>query len=241
MKMSDLIRICYGACPKEIAWSPHELYGEYNIEDHNKTVKKVLYCVTPTQQVLAHFRKHGYDLLISHHPYLTNVPQLIFHTALDCVEIGGLNTQWRDAIGMLPGYCHFDGTLGWVGEIPPVEFTELINKVKNFAGKIDGQIYLDPSIKKIKSVVICSGLGGLVAEQALETGADCFLLGESLLSAEEMGFKATIEVGHTASEWCGVNLFRDILKGVQVDLTPATLDVFGKEFYRPNGRKHKEL
>jgi len=53
--LKNLIKVCYAACPKEIAWTPQEAYGEFNIEDHNKVVRRVLYCVTPTQQVQAYF------------------------------------------------------------------------------------------------------------------------------------------------------------------------------------------
>ena len=235
MRMSDLIKVCYAACPKEIAWTPHEAYGEFNIEDHNKVVKRVLYCVTPTQQVQAYFLKHKYDLLISHHPYPTRkIPQLIFHTALDCCENGGLNDMWRDAVGLHLGYSHFDGMLGWTGEIEPIPFNELVEKVRLFSGKIDGQVYVRDSIKSklIKSVVICSGLGGLVLEQARQTKADCYILGENTCLAEDTGFLSVIEIGHTASEWCGVLFFRKLLRGVTVDLAPCDIDVFGTEVFR---------
>jgi putative NIF3 family GTP cyclohydrolase 1 type 2 len=131
MKMADLIRVAKSACPEEIAWTRGEAYGEYNIEDYNKDVKKVLYCVTATPHVVDYFQKNGYDLLISHHPFRTSVPQLIFHTALDCCE-GGLNDQWRDHLQLKAPYKHFDGTLGWHGEIDPMPFQDLVQKVAQF-------------------------------------------------------------------------------------------------------------
>ena len=116
MKMGDLIRVCYTACPKEISWDRmrREAYGAYGIEDHNKTVKKVLYCVTPSHEIESYAKDHGYDLVISHHPTYAcrGIPHLIFHTALDCCE-GGLNDMWRDHLGLHASSRHFDGRLGW--------------------------------------------------------------------------------------------------------------------------------
>ena len=230
MKMADLIRVAKSACSEEIAWTRGEAYGEYNIQDYNKDVKKVLYCVTATPHVVDYFKKNGYDLLISHHPFRTSVPQLIFHTALDCCE-GGLNDQWRDHLQLKAPYKHFDGTLGWHGEINPIPFQELVRKVALFSGSktIDGEIYCDKPNRLIKSVVICSGLGGMVTELAHATGADCYIIGEKIQSGKTSGFKAMIETGHTNSEWMGVLLFKKILRGVQVDLVPQELDYFGRE------------
>lgn len=230
MKMSDLIRVCKAACPAEIAWTPGEYYGEYNIDDYNKTVTKVLYCVTATRDVVAYFKKNGYDLLITHHPFRENVPQLIMHTALDCCE-GGLNDQWRDHLELKAPYKHFDGTLGWHGEITPTPFDELCKKVAQFTASktIEGEMYCADPKKLIKTVVICSGLGGMVNELAVATGADCYILGEATMPGKKTGFKAMIETGHTNSEWMGVLLFRRILKGVQVDGAPKEIDYFGHE------------
>ncbi len=216
------------------AWIRDELYGEYNIENYGKTVKKVLYCVTPTREVLAHFYRHEYDLLISHHPFLVPVPQLIFHTALDCCE-AGLNDQWRDHIGLHVPYRHFDGTLGWYGEIDPIPFPLLCQRVKQLSNHIDGETWsVDPNFV-VKTVVICSGLGGAVNEQALSTQADCYIIGENVMQAQHTGFSAVIETGHTNSEWMGVRLFQRILKGVQVDLAPQSIDYYGKEVRRQRG------
>jgi putative NIF3 family GTP cyclohydrolase 1 type 2 len=244
MKMSDLIRVAKSACPEDVAWTRREPYGEHNIFDYNQTVKKVLYCVTPTPHVIDFFETYQYDLLISHHPFPSGVPQLIFHTALDCCE-GGLNDQWRDHLELKAPYKHFDGTLGWYGEIAPLPFQELVKKVAQFSGSktIDGEIYCDQPDRIIKSVVICSGLGGMVNELALATGADCYVIGEKVQSGRSSGFKALIETGHTNSEWMGVLLFQKILRGVQVDLVPQEFDYFGRETIakKPIKRRNKSL
>ena len=233
MKLNDLIDILKKQIPKSAEWKScrGEPYGAYNTKG-NPNITKVLYCVTATREIADYAKQQGYQLLISHHPYVVSgIPQLIFHTALDCCE-GGLNDMWRDALNV-QNPSHFDGTLGWFGPIEPITFEELILKCRSFAGDIIGQEYHDGT-DKINSVVICTGLGGMVLDLALSTKADCYILGQNSREASECGFKAVVEVGHTLTEWIGVRLFQKLLEpfGVKVDLAPSKMDHFGGEVHR---------
>jgi len=223
-KIKDVVDLLNAGIPKKDSWVS-EQYGPYNIKDFAKPVKKVLYCVTATSEVVKYFSDNDYDLVISHHPFLKNIPQLVYHTALDCCE-GGLNDMWRDMLGV-QNPTHFDRNLGWVGGITPISFDDLRAKIEAFIGHpIIG--FSDTDGKLIKSVVICTGLGGLVFHQAEETGADCYILGQ--LSLPDKGrFNSIIEVGHTLTEFIGVNYIRKLLPGLQVDSAPLDIDYFGGE------------
>lgn len=234
MKASDFINVLTTRLPKNGEWdkTSGEPYGAYSI-NLEKDINRALYCVTPTSEIKKYFLEKEYDVLISHHPFVTGLPQMIFHTALDC-GVGGLNDQWKDFL-QVEEAKHFDQNLGWHGKIKPIQFNDLCDKIENWIGdKIIGEKYSE--IDEIKSVVICSGLGGLVNDLALKTKADCYILGESVCSAVASGFKAMIEVGHTLSERMGVNVFKEALKpyNVIVDCAPINLDIFGREVY--NGR-----
>jgi len=224
MRTKDLVRICTEAIPEKIGCWQGEQYGAYNL-GLLKNVKRALYCVTPTPEVVSYFKQKGYDILISHHPFRVTVPQLIFHTALDCCE-GGLNDMWRDHLG-IKNAQHFDSTLGWHGQIDPIAFDDLLAKVREFSGQIIGEVY--SRLDTIESVVVCSGLGGLVVDDAFRSGADCYIFGEGM--GRNTKFEASIEIGHTLSERMGVELFRKLLQphGVQVDLVPLALDYFSSE------------
>lgn len=220
------------AVPRTAAWSrmEREPYGPYFI-NRRADIRRVLYCVTPTKGVEDYFRQHKYDLLISHHPFvLDRIPQIVLHTALDCCE-GGLNDQWRDALG-LHNPQHFDGKLGWYGEIEPISFEALCKKCEAFMERpILGQQF--SLLDTIRSVVICSGGGGMVTAEARATGADCYIMGEASYPAEETGIPAIIETGHTNSEWIGARLIERLLRpmGIIVDVAPDSLDQFNKEIY----------
>lgn len=228
MKAKEVLKRLTRAIPKDAEWSKGEPYGGYNVKPDSE-IRRVLYCVTPTREVIEHFEKCGYDLLVSHHPFMTDVPQAIFHTALDCCP-GGLNDQWRDALAVL-NPKHFDGTLGWHGKIKRVSFKELVNKCESFIGhKIIGQAFTE--IDEVESVVICSGLGGLVTDLARATDADCYILGEATQDAASMGFRSVIEIGHTLSERMGINLIQRALPEIVVDAAPIGKDRFGREVYK---------
>lgn len=224
MKVNEITKILNAAIPYKDSWIT-ESYGAFNIEDSNKDVKKILYCVTATNEVVEYFHKNKYDLLISHHPFLVDVPILIYHTALDCCK-GGLNDMWANFLEVKQAK-HFSRNLGWVGKIDPISFDDLTTKIEKWIGyNIKGIKHSNGEL--ITSVVICTGLGGMVYHEAANTKADCYITGE-LTSLSTNGFKAVIETGHTNSEFIGVYLFRKLLPQVQIDLAPSEIDYFGKE------------
>ena len=140
-----------------MSYGGDEPYGEYNC-DELEEVNKVLYCVTPTKEVTEYFKANNYDLLISHHPYRADVPQLIFHTAFDCCT-NGLNDIMASHLGVEGE--PFDEELGICGNLPtPLTITQLTDKIKELTGSVDGQVFDTCSGDLIHSVAICTGLGG---------------------------------------------------------------------------------
>lgn len=232
LTLKELTQLLLKTVPYRDTWAKGEAYGPYNTRKNKTgTVKRALYCVTPTDAVVDHFNREKYDILLTHHPFIKGVPQWIAHTALDCTT-GGLNDQWRDAIGMKNAQ-HFDGNLGWHGEIEPTSLKDLIAKCEAFAGaKLIGEHHGHEH--PIKTVAICSGLGGMVERQAHATGADCYLTGEAVTHHSQSPFKARIECGHTISEHStGLTFFRNVLgpHGVQVDPSSLDHDKYSGEVY----------
>jgi len=223
------------AVPLEVSWTVDEPYGPYGIRDWQVAVHRVLYCVTPNEDVIGYFTRNGYDLLISHHPFVVGkVPQLVLHTALDCCE-GGLNDMWRDALGLQRAE-HIDGTLGWYGSVGAITPQELSRRVEDFCDLIEGEFWFDPRrvAAGINSVAVCSGLGGVIVDRTLSTGADAYVTGELIQAPWKTGFACVIETGHTRSEIHGVRLLRQILPEVIVDVAPEGVDAYRGETWRRN-------
>jgi len=228
MKAMAVVKALTKRIPSKDQWV-EEAYGGFGINPMAE-INKILYCVTPTEEVQKKFKSGGYDLLVSHHPFVVKgIPMVILHTALDCCD-GGLNDQWADLV-KIQDRKHFDDNLGWYGLVEPISFADLLKKVDLLSGDIVGQIY-HPGNDLIRSVVVCSGLGGMVLWQARQTGADCYITGEMTGPAERSGFRALIEIGHTRSEWMGIKLIRDVLgPSVLVDYAGFDIDRFGSEVY----------
>ncbi len=225
MKGSDIYALIQREIPIEDSWIT-EKYGPNELFNQSKDYTKILYCVTPTVEVEKYCIEKGYDLLISHHPFTSDLcPQIILHTALDCCR-GGLNDMWAEMLGVKEGKS-FDKKLGIYGKIEPATMAELKYRIESFIGHpIKGEVYSRKCL--IESVVICTGLGGLVYDLALATKADCFIIGESVRKRDE--FEALIEVGHTLTERCGVLKLKEVL-GLDIDLAPLELDVFNDEVF----------
>jgi putative NIF3 family GTP cyclohydrolase 1 type 2 len=233
LKLQDFNDILHKAVPFKDTWIK-EAYGPHNTKlNPKRTVERALYCVTPTPGVVKQFKEGGYDILLSHHPYIVGVPQWIAHTALDCTK-GGLNDQWRDLFN-LKNTKHFDGNLGWYGELErPHSLQELIEKSEGFVGApLIGEHHGHEH--PINSIVICTGLGGMVEREAHKTGADCYVLGEASQHFKRSPFKARIETGHTLSEHgTGLAFFRKHLEphGIIVDPSSLEHDKYSGEVYR---------
>lgn len=235
MNLREVLDTLTRAAPFECSWTK-EPYGGQNINmvREAKVVRKILYCVTPTSQVIEEFRVGGYDLLVSHHPFPipVDVPACILHTALDCCP-GGLNDQWSAALGVI-NPRHFDKNLGWAGYIEPISFEGLRARVEKFIGeRTVGVCYSDLN-RPIQSVVICTGLGGMVETTALATGADCYILGQATRNPLESKFPAMIEVGHTLTEKStGLEFLRRVLPfTISIRGAAKGGDYYGSEVYR---------
>jgi putative NIF3 family GTP cyclohydrolase 1 type 2 len=241
MKASKVCNMLTKRVPEK--WSyEKEPYGAFDVNP-DANIRRVLYCVTPTPEVQRKFVDEKYDLLVSHHPYVVGVPMVILHTALDCCP-GGLNDQWADYLGIdLGSRTRIDKQLGWAGTVQEIDVFELTRKVKAFAGDVIGDVY---SRDNIKSIVVCTGLGGMVTDLALATGADCYVTGQLLSPGRLTGFKSVIEIGHTLSERCGLKVIQDVLKrtgaghGLTVHGAGLDIDVFGQEIFKLGGTEWKE-
>jgi putative NIF3 family GTP cyclohydrolase 1 type 2 len=231
LNMQEVLGKLIKRIPCSDSWMS-ERYGGRGTANEN-IVSKVLWCVTAKQAMVPYCQENGYDLIISHHPdvFINDFPQMVFHTALDCTK-GGLNDQWSTLLGV-KNAKHFDKNLGWYGEIDPITFKDLVAKCEGFIeGSIGGRKYAEEGDDTIiTSVVICTGLGGMVEYEAAMTGADCWIFGEGVYASTYANFKAFIEVGHTKSEKIGINVIREVLEpfGIQVDQAPDSLDWYGDE------------
>jgi len=241
MQLGKLVEVCHAGIPQSSTWrgTAGEQYGgPFGVSDMDKDIRRVLYSVTHSVGVEHYAMLNAYDLTISHHPATSwRLPHLVYHTALDCCE-GGLNDMWAAAIGMTT-HNHFDENLGAVGRIAPTSILNLVESCRKFSGDIIGALKSDG--QPIQSVVICTGLGGMVLDTVESWGPDCYITGQLIHDPRHSSIPNVIEIGHTLSERCGITMFEKLLRphGVTVDSVPLSMDVFGGETYFGNSVRHK--
>lgn len=216
------------AMPQSETWPTcrGEAYGSHHVDPY-LDVTRVLTCVTPTAAVMAHAKMNGYDLVVAHHPFVSpGMPLMVFHTPLDMCP-GGLNDLWRDALEIRNGRKYLDN-LGWIGEVEPISFARLTEKVAAFSGDILGIRRAPADHRMVRIVCVCSGMGGFVEHQVRPLNPDVFVTGQLI---QGHGFTGILETGHTRSEWIMVRFIRRLLEphGVAVEAAPLHLDVFGRE------------
>ena len=213
--------------PVEDSYS-QEKYGAFNC-DNLQEVKKILYCVTPSDRIDKYFKDNDYDLLIAHHIGSSSHPYMIFHTALDFCK-GGLTDYWSTLLKIKdPQYIQKNA--GLYGKIDPIPFDELVEKIDKEIDGIEGQIYSKNEI--IESVAVCSGLGAIIQKSVEALDVDCYILGQTWSDVENTKLNGMIETGHTKSERIGVHTIRNILKdyNLQIDVAPLDIDVYGSEVH----------
>lgn len=235
MTQGDAVDRLLAAFPQTDAWPrlAGEAYGPGHLR-RARRVSRVLYAVTCTPEVEDACVQGRYQLLVLHHPMrpLRPLPHVVLHTPLDC-GVGGLNDLWRDALG-IQNARHIVDNLGWYGPCP-MTMAELRRKVHHYVGGFVGQLH--STRYDVSSIAVCTGLGGWIAREAFETGADAFITGELTQPASRIGCPVVIEVGHTRSEQVGARAIRRVLgPGIQVDLPPYGADRFANEIYLPAQR-----
>ena len=215
--------------------------------DGNKSVGKVLIALDVTGAVVEYAKSEGYDVIISHHPFIykglksvddegyvsaklislieTGISVMSFHTRLDAVE-GGVNDRLCSLLGLFnvePLYE--DGIpLGRVGSLPSsMNSEDLALKVKNILGAPFA--LLSDSGALASRVALVGGNGSSFISAARKCGADTYISGRldyhSMTDAPD--FKSAplnlIEVGHFYSEHPVCEVLKDMVHNIAPELT----------------------
>jgi len=226
-------------------------YGLYS-EIPDEQVKKILLCTTATDEVVELFKKEKYDLLISHHDNIVNIPQIIFHSIMDEEATHGHNIYFANRIGLKnikQKSVIVSGDL-----YKPLTIDDLLIHLNKHGFNVEGVIHKNSKIQNenvtLSSVIYCSGLGGmLINDRVLRSmgwinddefdlrnvNKDVYITGEIIAKKDldNNKFKYIIELGHTSSEkplfkWIKNRLLNKWPK-LHVDITDNKIDYFGRD------------
>lgn len=174
----------------------------------DKSVKRILTCLTVTPDSVTEAIQQKCDLIVSHHPIpfrplkkLTDgdtVGQMVLslieanisvfspHTAFDSAKLG-INQQWAEGLQLQairplvpqdPGDELGNGA-GRMGEVrQPVLLSELVQRTKTLLSVKNLQIVGDQSTT-VQKIAIACGAAGSFLENVKQHSCDVFILGET--------------------------------------------------------------
>ena len=244
MNVKELYSILNEKIPQELS-CPWDNDGLMCCPDGSREVRRVLVALDVTADVAEKAATEGYDLIVSHHPFIfkglksvtddnflgnkaislisKGISVASFHTRLDAVE-GGVNDTLASLLELKNVLPFGEEGIGRIGELEGnITLGELAKKVRKALG---APFVLCADGKKIpKRVAVLGGEGGDDIEAAREAGADTYISGRlgyhSMTDAPDFGMNL-IEAGHyyTEAPVCAVlaRLIREADEKIEVDI-----------------------
>lgn len=224
MTVSELYGKMSADLPPELA-----LAGDKNgimcSPDTSSEVRRVLFALDATEEVIDEAARGGVDLVIVHHPMIFSpiatvtdgtpigralvlairrgISVISFHTIADSA-VGGVNDILADRLGLrdaLPfGGDH--GHLGRVGKLSePIPLSDFARSVKTALGA--PAVIVTDAARPVSRVAVIGGAGKSCVDDVLAVGADTFVTGElsHALRAEALALGLNlVEAGHFHTE-----------------------------------------
>ena len=224
---------------------PHEWAEEWDrvgllAGDPDAAVTGVLVALDPTREAVAHARRIGANVLITHHPAFLEPPcwltpgrgaaGVLFDALSGGVALLAAHTNLDRApaaSGVLPALLGLTplaplersplpARLGAVSSTPAgTTLASLVRAAAQATGTTP-RVWGDPS-RALSRVATATGSAGSLIGDAIAAGAQALVAGEvryhDALSAADAGL-AIVELGHDVSEWPLVPLLADVVRAV---------------------------
>lgn len=197
----------------------------FQVGERAKTVRKILFALDATAELVLEAHEQQCDLLVTHHPFLFraqkqfteqnpaylaakyNIAVISAHTSYDCAD-GGVNDVLAQLLNLQNIQKPENGfyRLGETQCKTALEFAEYAKSVLNVP------VCVSLPQKEIHLVAVCGGAAMELAFEAKQAGADLFLTGDAkhheILDAAECGISVAA-AGHFYTEHPAVLSLKD--------------------------------
>ena len=224
-KIEDIINKIQKIAPLET----QEIWDNsgWQIRLQKKDIKKVLLCVSVTEDGLKQAIDENCDMIISHHPLFfggsdkinpltidiirNHLPVYSIHTPFDKAKNGT-----TDMLIKACGFCS-DDVLNEYTKIYYADITmqELIHRIKKGLGIKNVRITNYEPHKIIKKVAFCAGSGTEFCKEVLAADCDCFVTADLKYHTALDFEKTIIDVGHFESEKPSLQMLKNTLTNVE--------------------------
>ena len=202
----------------------------WQVRLQKKDIKKVMLCVTLTDDVLKQTLEKHCDMVISHHPIIFNrndvekplikeiirnhIPVYALHTPFDIAKNGTTDLLMRaagmDETEQLNKYTK-------VSEFD-TQLDELIQNLKSGLNLEQLRITNYVPNKVVKKIAFCAGSGTSFCDEVQNDGCDCFVTADLKYHTAVDFDGVLIDVGHLESEKAALQTFKENLNMVECEI-----------------------
>ena len=180
----------------------------WGVNTEQVNVKKILFALTVTDDIVKQARQNNCDMIISHHPLFyvplewSDINIYSAHTNLDIAE-GGTTDTLIQKLGFKKS--ENQGFVRIVILNKPISLDELKNKLLTISPKLR---YINNLNKKdIRSIAFCAGSG---SEFINRTDTDAFVTGDLKFHTALDSKQIVFDIGHFESEIFAPELLKEI-------------------------------
>ena len=196
-------------------------------------IKKVMLCLTVTDDIVNQAVSKGCEMIISHHPLFSvpiwykDINIYCAHTNMDKTQGGTTDTLIKTIYPrplregkqlyeqnelQLQGWGNTQHEfLRMIRFAEPVDVETFIKQLRSISPNL--RYVNNKNIKSVKRVAFCAGSGSEFIKDAKTFGADCYITGDLKFHTAVESEIMLVDLGHYESEKPVLKVFENLLKG----------------------------
>lgn len=200
-------------------FAPPELAEKWDcsgwlVETENQDIKKIMLCLTVTDDIVRQAREQNCDMIVSHHPLFNvsikykNIDIYCAHTNLDRAKGGTTDTLIKTL-----GLAKFTVANSGEGFVRYINYeTSLQNFVERLKTISPHLRYVNnKGVTQLKRIAFCAGSGTEFIQEAFENGADALVTGDLKFHTALDSPIVVFDIGHFESEILVLPVFEQII------------------------------
>lgn len=228
MNIKKIIKIIESFAPLELqeSWdcSGFVINGQELTETND--IKKILLCLSVTENIINQVVEKNCDLIISHHPlffipfeFNKGIPIYSAHTNLDKTD-GGTTDTLIDLLGFNKAQKIFD-FLRLIELKEEILLNNFIKLLKTKLNLVNIRVVNNFNKQKVGKIAFCAGSGGDFLDSVQEIKADVFVTGDVKYHQALDSNAIIIDIGHFESEYPVLETIKNLLENSGIEVIIA--------------------
>ena len=200
-----------------------------NVEGYDE-IRKLMLCLTVTDDVVKQAKEQNCDMIVSHHPmfcinchselvsesYTPQINVYCAHTNLDKAQ-GGTTDTIIEKLGLSKYKIKIEHDF-----LRVIDYKTSVEDFNNLIKQIspNARIINNKNVRELKKIAFCAGSGSEFINDAQEFGADCLVTGDLKFHTALDSEIVVYDIGHFESEVLVLPVFERII-GDKVEIVYA--------------------